>query len=99
MTNYEHNDQEELDSRADLVPLVLTRDVKLCPCCGSALPDADLQNHFNALSVQLLDDMLQLLGGSKGLTAHSKGWVGGKEGHGGLPHGPIPLPCHYHWGQ
>ncbi len=60
---------------------------------------ADLQDDLNAMGMQLLDHVLQLLRGSSRVTAHSKGWIGGKEGHWGLPHGPIPLCCHHHWGQ
>ena len=60
---------------------------------------ADLQDDLNAMGMQLLDHMLQLLRGSSRVTAHSQGWVGGEEGHWGLPHGPIPLCWHHHWGQ
>ncbi|KAA6426224.1 MAG: hypothetical protein FRX49_04076 [Trebouxia sp. A1-2] len=47
----------------------------------------NLQDDFNALGMQLLDHMLQLLRGSSRVIAHSKGWIGGKEGHWGLSHG------------
>ena len=65
--------------------------------CGTM--HADLQDDLDAMGMQLLDHMLQLLRGSSRVTAHSKGWIGGKEGHWGLPHRSIPLCCHHHWRQ